>query len=101
MRTAGRIVAETIEKTVAAVRPGITTAELDAVSERTILERGATPSFKGYRGFPASLCVSVNELSDRAMTEPLASINSTTASSDEGVLSISNQTGVPAVALKL
>ncbi|MFL5738345.1 MAG: type I methionyl aminopeptidase [Actinomycetota bacterium] len=61
MRKAGHIVAETIEKTVAAVRPGIQTAELDAVSERTIIERGATPSFKGYRGFPASLCVSINE----------------------------------------
>jgi methionyl aminopeptidase len=61
MRKAGRIVAETIEKTVAAVRPGVQTAELDAVSERTILQRGATPSFKGYRGFPASLCVSINE----------------------------------------
>jgi methionyl aminopeptidase len=61
MRKAGRIVAETIERTVAAVRPGIQTAELDAVSEKTILDAGATPSFKGYRGFPASLCVSVNE----------------------------------------
>jgi methionyl aminopeptidase len=61
MRKAGRIVAETIEKTVAAVRPGVQTAELDTVSERTILQRGATPSFKGYRGFPASLCVSINE----------------------------------------
>jgi methionyl aminopeptidase len=61
MRKAGRIVAETIERTVAAVRPGITTAELDAVSEMTILEAGATPSFKGYRGFPASLCVSIDE----------------------------------------
>ena len=61
MRRAGRIVAETIERTVAAVRPGIQTAELDAVSEKTILEAGATPSFKGYRGFPASLCVSINE----------------------------------------
>jgi len=61
MRKAGRIVAETIEKTVAAVRPGIQAAELDAVSVRTILQRGATPSFKGYRGFPASLCVSINE----------------------------------------
>ena len=61
MRKAGRIVAETIERTVAAVRPGIQTAELDAVSEQTIAQRGATPSFKGYRGFPASLCVSINE----------------------------------------
>ena len=61
LRKAGRIVAETIERTVAAVRPGIQTTELDAISEATIVEAGATPSFKGYRGFPASLCVSVNE----------------------------------------
>lgn len=61
MRKAGRIVAETIERTVAAVRPGVATKELDAISEATIVEAGATPSFKGYRGFPASLCVSVNE----------------------------------------
>ncbi|MGH2634990.1 MAG: type I methionyl aminopeptidase [Actinomycetota bacterium] len=67
MRKAGRIVAGTIDRVVAAVRPGITTAELDRVAETYILERGATPSFKGYRGgggrvpFPASICTSLNE----------------------------------------
>jgi methionyl aminopeptidase len=61
MRRAGRIVARTIAETVAAVRPGITTAELDIVAEKVIRDEGATPSFKGYRGFPASICASVNE----------------------------------------
>ncbi|MGZ8595259.1 MAG: type I methionyl aminopeptidase [Actinomycetota bacterium] len=66
MRAAGRIVAGTIDRVVEAVRPGVTTAELDAVAEAYILERGATPSFKGYSGasrvpFPASICTSLNE----------------------------------------
>ncbi len=61
MREAGRIVAETLLLLREAVRPGITTAELDALAERHIRRRGATPSFKGYRGFPATICVAVNE----------------------------------------
>jgi methionyl aminopeptidase len=61
MRRAGRIVAGTIDAVLAAVRPGMATRALDAVAERVILREGATPSFKGYRGFPASICVSVNE----------------------------------------
>jgi methionyl aminopeptidase len=43
------------------IRPGVTTLELDAFAEEWIRGRGATPSFKGYHGFPCSLCVSVNE----------------------------------------
>jgi methionyl aminopeptidase len=61
MRRAGRIVAATIDAVTAAVRPGLTTGNLDEVAEKTILDEGATPSFKGYRGFPASICASVNE----------------------------------------
>jgi methionyl aminopeptidase len=61
MRRAGRVVAGTIDRVVAAVRPGITTADLDAVAESYIDEQGAIPSFKGYKGFPASICVSINE----------------------------------------
>ncbi|MCS7051213.1 MAG: type I methionyl aminopeptidase [Thermomicrobium sp.] len=61
MREAGKIVAETLAVLTAAVRPGITTAELDRLAERTIRRHGAVPSFKGYRGFPATICVSVNE----------------------------------------
>lgn len=61
MRRAGRIVADTREKVVAAIRPGVTTAHLDAIAEERIREAGAVPNFKGYRGFPATICASINE----------------------------------------
>jgi methionyl aminopeptidase len=61
MRVAGSIVAQTIDTVLAAVEPGVSTADLDVVAETFIRERKATPSFKGYRGFPASICASLNE----------------------------------------
>jgi methionyl aminopeptidase len=61
MRAAGRIVAATIDTVLGAVRPGVSTADLDRVAEDFIRERDATPSFKGYRGFPASICASLND----------------------------------------
>ena len=61
MRRAGRITAEARDRVAEAIRPGITTGDLDAVAEEAIRSAGAVPSFKGYRGFPASLCTSVNE----------------------------------------
>ena len=62
MRKAGRIVAGTIDRVLATVRPGVTTAQLDEVAEAYILEQRATPSFKWYRGtFPASICTSLND----------------------------------------
>ncbi|ABR50528.1 methionine aminopeptidase, type I [Alkaliphilus metalliredigens QYMF] len=60
MREAGRIVAETHELLKEAIKPGITTKELDEIAEAHIISRGATPAFKGYGGFPASICASVN-----------------------------------------
>jgi len=60
MRRAGRVVGETLEILQKAVRPGVTTAELDEIAEREIRARGAIPSFKGYRGFPATICTSLN-----------------------------------------
>jgi methionyl aminopeptidase len=60
MREAGRIVAETIRALREQVKPGVTTAELDAFAHAFITKRKAIPAFKGYRGFPASICVSVN-----------------------------------------
>ena len=60
MRKAGRIVAGTIQRVLAAVRAGVTTADLDRVAEAYIVEAGAVPSFKGYKGFPASICVSID-----------------------------------------
>jgi len=61
MREAGRIVAEVLELMRAHVKPGVTTAELDALANDLILKAKAIPSFKGYRGYPASICASVNE----------------------------------------
>lgn len=61
MRNAGRIVAETLLCVEKKVKPGITTAELDSIAEEFITKHGAIPSFKGLYGFPASLCISVNE----------------------------------------
>lgn len=61
MRSAGKIVAETLLLVEEKVRPGITTAELDRIAEEFITKHGARPSFKGLYGFPASLCISVNE----------------------------------------
>jgi methionyl aminopeptidase len=61
MRRAGRIVASTIDRLISEVRPGVTTADLDRLAEKAIAEDGALPSFKGYRGFPGTICTSVNE----------------------------------------
>jgi methionyl aminopeptidase len=61
MRRAGRIVASAIDRLLEEVRPGITTGDLDRVAEEHIRGQGAVPSFKGYRGFPASICTSVDE----------------------------------------
>ncbi|AFQ17466.1 methionine aminopeptidase [Bacillus thuringiensis HD-771] len=61
MREAGRIVALTHQELKQHITPGITTKELDQIAEKTIQKYGATPSFKGYNGFPGSICASVNE----------------------------------------
>ena len=60
MKEAGRIVAAVIAALTRAIAPGITTRELDALAVRELKRHGAAASFKGYRGFPASICVSVN-----------------------------------------
>jgi methionyl aminopeptidase len=61
MYAAGQVVARTLSVLKEAVRPGVTTAELDAIAEREIRGAGAVPSFLGYFGYPASICASVNE----------------------------------------
>ena len=61
MREAGLVVGRTLQRLTEAVRPGITTADLDVIAEESIRSAGATPSFKGYHGFPASICTSINE----------------------------------------
>ncbi|MGG6312187.1 type I methionyl aminopeptidase [Paenibacillus macerans] len=61
MREAGRIVAETHRLMAQSIEPGITTGELDQLADKYIRSQGAVPSFKGYNGFPYSICASVNE----------------------------------------
>ncbi|HOK69998.1 MAG TPA: type I methionyl aminopeptidase [Bacillota bacterium] len=61
MRKAGALVGQVLERLGRYVAPGVRTAELDAIAEEMILAAGGTPSFKGYCGYPASICVSVND----------------------------------------
>ena len=61
MAKASRIVATVLREIMEMVEPGQTTGDLDAHAERRIREMGATPSFKGYHGFPASICASIND----------------------------------------
>jgi methionyl aminopeptidase len=62
MAAAGAILVRTLALVESKIRPGVTTAELDAAAERFIRSQGATPAFKGYRGFPGSLCTSPNSM---------------------------------------
>ncbi|MBT9151944.1 MAG: Methionine aminopeptidase 1 [Firmicutes bacterium] len=61
MREAGKIVALAIAEVTRAVRPGISTGELNALVENLMAKQGARPAFKGYHGYPASICTSINE----------------------------------------
>lgn len=61
MKRSNALVAEVFQKLKKVIAPGITTKELDRMAEEIILSKGATPAFKGYRGFPATLCTSINE----------------------------------------
>ncbi|MDR0272642.1 MAG: type I methionyl aminopeptidase [Clostridiales bacterium] len=60
MRTAGKIAAKTHELLSKYIKPGVTTAELNAIAEEFILSNDAKPSFIGYRGFPSAICTSIN-----------------------------------------
>jgi methionyl aminopeptidase len=61
MRRAGHILSEVMQRLRTTVKPGVTTLEIDADVEDFIRSRGARPAFKGYRGFPATVCISINE----------------------------------------
>jgi methionyl aminopeptidase len=77
MKAAGRLVGEVLTAMTAMVAPGVTTGELDAVAEKLIVDAGAKPAFKGYHGYPATICASVNE-------EVIHGIPSTTRVLQEG-----------------
>jgi methionyl aminopeptidase len=70
MRRAGLVVADALERMRAAVAPGVSTAQLDRIAEETIRAAGAVPSFKGYHGYPASICSSVNDQVVHAIPSP-------------------------------
>ena len=61
MRDAGRIVGQTLQEIKKAIAPGVTTKELDRIADQYIRRSGAVPAFKGYCGFPANICTSINE----------------------------------------
>jgi methionyl aminopeptidase len=61
MREAGRLVGEVLTALTAAVASGVSTADLDALAEKRIAEAGATAAFKGYHGYPATICASIND----------------------------------------
>jgi methionyl aminopeptidase len=61
MREAGRLVGEVLTVLAAHVAPGVSTGDLDALAEKRILQSGGTPAFKGYHGYPASICASIND----------------------------------------
>jgi methionyl aminopeptidase len=62
MAAAGEILVKTMDLLASKIRPGVTTLELDAAAEKFIRSQGATPAFKGYRGFPGSICASPNDM---------------------------------------
>ena len=61
MKEAGRVTGETLNLLKRLIKPGITTLELDRAAEKFIRQNGCTPSFKGYGGFPGSVCISIND----------------------------------------
>ena len=70
MRDAGLVVAAALAKLTEAVAPGVSTADLDALAETVIRDAGAVPSFKGYHGYPGTICSSVNEQIVHAIPSP-------------------------------
>lgn len=62
IRESSLLVGKTLAEVAKVIKPGIKTSELDAIAEKFIRDNGGTPSFKGYNGFPASLCISVNSV---------------------------------------
>jgi methionyl aminopeptidase len=85
MARAGQVVAETLAAVGEALRPGVTTAELDALAEEHIRSRGGEPTFKGYNGFPASICTSPNSMVVHGIPGPYRVQDGDVLSIDVGV----------------
>ena len=86
MRRAGLVVADALAATATAVKPGITTAELDTVAAEVIRSAGATPSFLGYLGYPATTCISVNDEIVHGIPGPRVLAEGDTVSIDCGAI---------------
>jgi methionyl aminopeptidase len=85
IREAARLVAQTLAMLAREVRPGVTTATLDGLAEAFILEHGGRPAFKGYRGFPASICSSINAEVVHGIPGPRALVEGDIVGVDVGV----------------
>jgi methionyl aminopeptidase len=85
MARAGRVVADTLALIGENVRPGVTTAELDAIAEEFITAQGGYPTFKGYRGYPAAICTSPNEMVVHGIPGPYELAEGDILSVDVGV----------------
>jgi methionyl aminopeptidase len=85
MARAGAIVAGTLAMLGEQVRPGVTTAELDALAEEYIRSRGGAPTFKGYRGYPAAICTSPNDMVVHGIPGPYSLSEGDVLSIDVGV----------------
>jgi methionyl aminopeptidase len=85
MARAGEVVADTLALIGEHARPGVTTQELDELADEHIRSRGGTPTFKGYRGYPASICVSPNEMVVHGIPGPYTLKDGDILSVDVGV----------------
>jgi methionyl aminopeptidase len=85
MRAANGLVADVLAQLAAMVAPGVTTAALDAEAERLVRAGGAEPAFKGYRGYPATLCASINEQVVHGIPSSRALVEGDIVSLDMGV----------------
>ena len=86
MRTANALVADVLNELCSLVAPGVTTEELDAVAEKRIREAGAVPAFKGYHGYPATLCASTNDAIVHGIPSTLPLADGDIVSLDMGVV---------------
>ena len=86
MAASGAILVKTMNLLAGKIRPGVTTADLDEAAEKFIRSQGATPAFKGYRGFPGSICASPNEMIVHGIPGPYALAKGDILSVDIGVV---------------